>query len=92
MTAAAVVLLALVLLLIAGVHVAVGDRALRSRTKRRVMVTTRDGAWFAGVLYEHDRRSVVLRSTTTETADGATATVDGEVLILTEDVAHIQFP
>lgn len=56
------------------------------------MVTTRDGAWFAGVLYEHDRRSVVLRSTTTETADGATATVDGEVLILTEDVAHIQFP
>lgn len=92
MTALAVLLLALVVLAVAGLYFASGERVLRSRTKRRVMVTTRDGTWFAGVLYEHDRRSIVLRSTTTETADGATAQVDGEVLILTEDVAHIQFP
>ena len=91
MTAAAIVVLAAVILLVAVAHELTGDRALRSRTKRRVLVTTHDGTWFAGVLAEHDRRSVVVRDATTE-AEGGHAVVDGEVLILTEDIAHIQFP
>lgn len=68
-----------------------GNRVLRSRTKRRVLVTTTSGAWFAGVLSAHDRRSIVLRDAQTESDDGPAA-VDGEVLILMVDVAHIQFP
>lgn len=69
-----------------------GDLMLRSRTKRRCLVTTDGGTWFAGVLLSHDRRSLVLVSATTEAEDGSTASVDGEVLILLDDVAHIQFP
>ena len=92
MTAAAICLLAAVLLGVALAHFLTMDRVLRSRTKRRVLVTTRDGAWFAGVLAEHDRRSVVVVNATTEAENGDTAKVDGEVLILTEDIAHIQFP
>lgn len=68
-----------------------GNRVLRSRTKRRVLVTTKAGVWFSGVLFDHDRHSIVVREAQTE-AEGGTAIVDGEVLILTEDIAHIQFP
>ena len=92
MTAAAICLLAAVLLGVALAHFLTTDRVLRSRTKRRVLVTTHDGAWFSGVLLDHDRRSVVVVNASTEAADGTAAQVDGEVLILTEDIAHIQFP
>jgi hypothetical protein len=91
-TAAAVLVLAAVMVAVAVAYELTGDRQLRSRTKRRALVTTHDGAWFSGVLLAHDRRSVVLVNATTETEDGAHAEVDGEVLILTEDIAHIQFP
>ena len=92
MTALAIVLLAAVLAVAAAYHFTSADQALRSRTKRRVLVTTHGGGWFAGVLLEHDRRSFVLTNVTTEGPDGQQMPVDGEVLILAEDVAHIQFP
>lgn len=91
MTAIALLVLAVSLIAIAAAYEILGNRALRSRTKRRALVTTKSGAWFTGVLVEQDRRSLVLQEATTEAEDGA-AVVDGEVLILTCDVAHIQFP
>ena len=87
---AAAILATSALLIVACLEL-VGNRALRSRTKRRVLVTTTSGAWFTGILFTHDRRSVVLRGAQTE-AEGGPADVDGEVLILMQDVAHIQFP
>ena len=87
----AATILAITACAIYAIHVLLGDAALRDRTKRRTLVTTKDGLWFAGVLLEHDRRSIVLRDVTTE-AEGGPAVVDGEVLILLADVAHIQFP
>ena len=85
---------ALVGLIIAAVAVALelhGNRAIRSRTKRRVLVTTKSGLWFSGVLFAHDRRSLVIREAQTD-AEGGSTVVDGEVLILSDDVAYIQFP
>ena len=87
----AAAILALTALAIAAAFEITGDRVLRSRTKRRVLVTTKSGVWFSGILNSHDRRSLVLCNVQTE-AESGTAPVDGEVLILTEDVAHIQFP
>jgi hypothetical protein len=92
LTAAAVLVLAAVIVAVAAAHHLSGDRLLRSRTKRRVLVTTHDGAWFSGVLLDRDRRSVVIVNATTEAERGEAVQVDGEVLILTEDIAHIQFP
>jgi small nuclear ribonucleoprotein (snRNP)-like protein len=82
----------MVIAAVAAAHHLSGDRLLRSRTKRRVLVTTHDGAWFSGVLLDCDRRSVVIVNATTEAERGEAVQVDGEVLILTEDIAHIQFP
>lgn len=87
----AAAILALTALVVAAAYELHGNRVLRSRTKRRVLVATNSGVWFSGVLFAHDRRSIVLRDAQTE-ADGGAAVVDGEVLILTDDVAHIQFP
>ena len=92
MTAMALLLLALIAATVAGVHYATGNHVLRSRVKRRALVTTTSGAWFAGVLLDHDRSSFLLVQATTEGPDGSVAPVDGEVLILASDVAHIQFP
>lgn len=92
MTAVALLVLAVVVALAAVTYEVTGDRMLRSRTKRRVLVTNHDGTWFSGVLYGHDRRSLVLREVHTEAEGGAAVPVDGEVLILADDVAHIQFP
>ena len=87
----AALVLALTAIAIAAAYEVLGNRALRSRTKRRALVTTHDGRWFSGVLTSHDRRCLVLREAQTE-AEGGPAVVDGEVLILMADVAHIQFP
>ena len=89
---ASILVLAVVLLVIAAAYELHGNRVLRARTKRRVLVTTHDGTWFTGVLFGHDRRSFLLREVATEAEGGGHAVVDGEVLILAEDVAHIQFP
>lgn len=92
MTAVAIIVLAATLAIVAALHWTSGDRVLRDRAKRRAMVSLDTGAWFAGVLVSYDRRSLLLASVTTEGADGSPADVDGEVLVLLEDVAHIQFP
>lgn len=62
-----------------------------SRVRRRCVVTMKDGEWFSGVLAEQDARALVLREAETA-GEGKTVTADGEVLLLTADVAYIQFP
>lgn len=92
MIAVAALIIAAAILAVAVAQHVTGDAVLRSRTKRRALVTTHDGAWFVGVLVAHDRRCFVLANAQSEGEDGTPAPVDGEVLILAEDVAHIQFP
>lgn len=68
-------------------------RLLRRRLRRRVIVNLKDGQAFAGVLYDVDKESVVLRNAASITArDDRNLPVDGEVLILRSDVAWMQLP
>lgn len=69
-------------------------QTLRSRRRRRVLVTLKSGESFAGVLAEADAAAVVLREAVAVAAGprGDDAVVDGELLVLTPDVAYVQFP
>lgn len=68
------------------------NRVLRNRLRSRVLVTTKAGAAFEGVLWEHDREALVLRSTV-QLQPGSTPAVpvDGELMLFVADVAHMQF-
>lgn len=92
MIIASALVLAFALVLFVVAYDASGRRVLRSRTRRNVLVTTKSGGWFTGLLHEHDRQSIVLRQARAESDAGESAVVDGEVVILMVDVAHIQFP
>jgi small nuclear ribonucleoprotein (snRNP)-like protein len=65
---------------------------LTERTHAKVIVTLKSGDAFRGVLREQDARALVLVN-----ADGLSmgergtdASVDGEIVILREDVAYLQ--
>lgn len=67
---------------------------ISSRLRERVIVTTKAGEAFAGVLYSHDRQAIVLRETQALRA-GERSTdlpLDGELIVLLPDVAYIQRP
>lgn len=66
----------------------------RLRLRKRVIVTTTDGQGFSGVLFDMDAEAVVLRETEAlgVAARSHPVPVDGELLILREDVAYIQVP
>lgn len=70
------------------------SKVLRSRFRDRVIVTTHDGAAFAGVLYEADDKAVVLRDAEAIGAgeNKTNLPLDGEILVLLWDVAYIQRP
>jgi hypothetical protein len=65
---------------------------VRQRMRRRVIVTRHDGTGFVGLLAAWDRRCVVLVDAQTEDDRGRMVLVDGEVLLLADQVAHMQFP
>ena len=69
-------------------------RLLRERLRRRVILTTKAGETFAGVLYAADSEAVVLRQAEALGVGerGSNLVVDGEVLILRVDVSFIQLP
>lgn len=68
-------------------------RIIRDRLRRSVIVTLHDGQGFAGVLYEADSEAVVLRNAQAlDVPDRGTIGVDGEVLILRDEIAYLQFP
>lgn len=70
------------------------SRVLSSRFRERVLVTTKDGATFAGVLYSADHAALVLRqaSAVGEGENKTDLPVDGELILLLADVAWLQRP
>lgn len=70
------------------------SRILRSRLREKVLVTTKDGASFSGVLYAADNKALVLRAAEALGAadDRSNVPLDGEVIVLLPDVAFIQRP
>lgn len=70
------------------------SRVLSGRFRERVIVTTKTGDSFDGVLYSADDKALVLRSASALGA-GERKTdlpLDGELIVLLPDVAYIQRP
>lgn len=70
------------------------SRVISSRLRERVIVTTKGGPAFSGVLFSHDDKALVLRETQALGA-GERSTdlpLDGELIVLLPDVAYIQKP
>ena len=69
------------------------SRLLRSRQRRRVLVTCKSGAVFDGVLFDVDSSAFVLRSCmAVGSGQQQPVPVDGELLLLLADVDFIQKP
>lgn len=70
------------------------SRVLTSRFRERVLVTTKAGATFDGVLYSADKTAIVLRqaSAVGEGEDKTNLPLDGELILLLADVAWLQRP
>lgn len=68
------------------------SRVLSSRLRERVIVTTKTGDSFAGILFSHDSKAIVLRSSEALGAGdrGTNLPLDGELIVLLPDVAYIQ--
>lgn len=70
------------------------SRILRQHERKTVIVTLKGGDWFKGILFELDRDAFVLRGASTVAGDGTdrvASAVDGEIVILRQDVAYLQF-
>lgn len=67
-------------------------RSVKSRTRRKVLVTLKTGSSFGGVLWSADRSCLVLRQASHLEADKPPTPVDGEVVVLLADVEFLQFP
>jgi small nuclear ribonucleoprotein (snRNP)-like protein len=69
------------------------SRVLRSHLRSRVIVTLKSGAAFDGVLVEADDRAWVLRDCTAlGGSQSRPIPVDGEVIVLAQDVDYAQKP
>lgn len=70
------------------------SRVLTSRLRERVVVTTKTGDAFDGILYSHDDKALVLRDCRAVAAgeNKADLPLDGELIVLMGDVAWIQRP
>lgn len=68
------------------------SRVLKSRMRSNAVVTLKDGQSFGGVLWEHDSSALVLRNCAALGAGEKRTNmpIDGELVILWPDVAHIQ--
>ena len=68
------------------------SRVISSRLRERVVVTCKSGDSFAGVLFSHDGKALVLRETEALGAGERRTNLplDGELIILLADVAYIQ--
>jgi small nuclear ribonucleoprotein (snRNP)-like protein len=65
----------------------------RQRLRKQVIVTLKDGQAFAGILYAVDKELLVLRRPEAlGPGAGERTPVDGEVLILREELAFLQVP
>jgi len=68
------------------------DGLLRDRLRDRFVVTLTSGESFLGLLAEADTRTVVLSDASVMKPDGATAPVDGELVLRREAIAFMQRP
>lgn len=70
------------------------NRALKSRLRSRVIVTLASGESFDGILWEADRDVWVLRDARALGGgrDGATVGLDGEVVLLADQILYAQRP
>lgn len=66
--------------------------SIESRLRERILVTLRSGEAFAGVLWEADDRVWVLRSAEAVNGNQRPVPVDGEVVVLTANVAYANKP
>lgn len=97
---AAVVVLLVVLVVLQGLALVRGLSGrewgprgpLRSRMRQEALVTLKAGPTFSGVLWEQDRRALVLRNAVQHTNEATGVPVDGELLLLWADVAYVQMP
>lgn len=78
------------LLIAAAVLVATSERVLRGRHRRKVIITCKDGGSWRGVLWQSDRRMVVLRNTDRLSSSDGSVAVDGEVLLHRADIEFLQ--
>ncbi len=69
-------------------------RALKRRLRQRVIVTLKSGQSFEGVLFECDPQAWVLRDTSAIGVGekNTNLPVDGEVVLLTAEIAFAQRP
>lgn len=69
------------------------DRILRSRVRRRAIVTLKTGESFTGTVIDADRQAVVMHGATYDTPDPRSAPIDadGEVVVLLADVAYLNY-
>lgn len=93
MSLALAALVALVALLAAGwvLERRRSERALQSRMRQRVIVTTKTGESFSGVMFERDALMLVLRDAV-HLQPNAQVPVDGELLVPWAEVAYVQSP
>lgn len=68
-----------------------GDRLVRRRVRKKLVVTLKTGETVGGVLVDADRWSFVLRQASMLGGDGAVP-VDGELIVSRADVAYVQKP
>jgi len=68
------------------------DRLVSGLYVRRLVVTTKAGEAFEGLLVGSDDRSVVLRQAVALGDDGGRLPIDGELLIPRSEVAYMQDP
>lgn len=70
------------------------SRVLTSRFRERVVVTTKSGESFDGILYSADDKALVLRQAAAVGAgeNKADLPLDGELIVLLADVAFMQRP
>jgi len=69
-------------------------KILRRHLRHRAIVTLKTGDSFSGVLFDADSEAIILREAEALGAGEkrTNLVVDGEVLILREDLAYIQLP
>lgn len=71
-----------------------GSKVMNRRLRCKVLLTCKSGEAFEGVLYEFDRTAFVLRNVRavapSTNPDPAVTPIDGELLVLVDDVAFLQ--
>lgn len=69
------------------------NKIVSDRIRTKVLVSLKSGEAFEGVLWDHDRQALVIRSASmVGVAGDPPVAVDGEIVVLLVDVAYIQVP